>query len=938
MEGLGSDAALGDAAAGEEATDEVPPGLGEEDFPGFPADHCPAELPDLGSHHSALADVLKQRPALYGEVRERTTARGVGLARCIKTGIDNRGHPMVKTIGLVAGDADCYDVFRELFDPVIAQHMASPVPEPQVIGFPGEGSGIGQVDGSERFIVGVEIRMSRCLKDFRFPPAMSREDFGAVESRLAGALLQLPPPWQGSYYPLRGSSSFPEIPGGMDKVDEVVLNSRGLLFEAPDSAQRLCTGAGRHWPHGRGIFANQKKDLCVWINELEHVRVMMKRPGDSLEDTYQELVGFFEGFEHALKDGRDNGTDQTAFALSRRLGYLNTNPTNLGSGLHASVTVNLPLLANTQGEALGSKWARWCSKQRVQVRSVDYMFPGRLELSAGDPLDRSPVLVLRRLSKVAAVFIQMELRLEAGHPIDDLAGQDIDLGLGGDDAVVRPATGGAPPKTIEVSSALAVGDDAAATAAILFEGILASVVRDLSTPAGVFSVDIAEEVKEAVPFRPNSVLTEPSRPDTGCSAWTVNASSNASVNAQHAEDMVATMIEVEMVTAVEAASPQAIKSAGMKVVEEEPAPELTELLLKAQQALVQANNDGTLDRALEEVVRFKDQEQQRRPVAAQMAKGAEATTLPDEFELPAVPEEVPTCSSVNMSALRSRTCQALLRASRDGSLEKTLDEMVPEPEVDELRGRLASTLFGLVDAGELMGRFEESLGQQSPEAPAPVAVADGADQAPDTLAPAARAAVAAADVGAAAVKAEVRPVVPHVPVAPPLGKKMPMGAAGFRRGRMAHWLLQAVSERDRRIGELTALVRETEVRLIQQDEHCRHIEDLVAATRGDLAHVELDIEWHRRALEAAEGRTAELMAGQRKLRDELDVRRHEIKRVELDSLPAGVLASPYTARSDLSTITGGTTWSSFTLQSPRPQPVGAVLEPLPTAPWRGDQR
>ena len=30
------------------------------------------------------------------------------------------GHPMIKTVGMVAGDDECYELFKELFDPVIS--------------------------------------------------------------------------------------------------------------------------------------------------------------------------------------------------------------------------------------------------------------------------------------------------------------------------------------------------------------------------------------------------------------------------------------------------------------------------------------------------------------------------------------------------------------------------------------------------------------------------------------------------------------------------------------------------------------------------------------------------------------------------------------------------------------------------------------------------
>jgi len=38
------------------------PGLGDDEYPGFPADKTPDEMPDLTNHSSFMADVLKSNP------------------------------------------------------------------------------------------------------------------------------------------------------------------------------------------------------------------------------------------------------------------------------------------------------------------------------------------------------------------------------------------------------------------------------------------------------------------------------------------------------------------------------------------------------------------------------------------------------------------------------------------------------------------------------------------------------------------------------------------------------------------------------------------------------------------------------------------------------------------------------------------------------------
>merc|ERR1719233_1334549 len=86
----------------------------------YPSDQCPEFLGDLSKHENFMAQVFKQFPELYDELKQRKTSLGVSLAKCIKTGMDNPSHPHIKTVGLVAGDEECFTVFKELFDPVIA--------------------------------------------------------------------------------------------------------------------------------------------------------------------------------------------------------------------------------------------------------------------------------------------------------------------------------------------------------------------------------------------------------------------------------------------------------------------------------------------------------------------------------------------------------------------------------------------------------------------------------------------------------------------------------------------------------------------------------------------------------------------------------------------------------------------------------------------------
>lgn len=49
-------------------------------------------------------------PAVYAALCDRSTPNGFTLDQAIQTGVDNPGHPFIKTVGLVAGDEESYEV------------------------------------------------------------------------------------------------------------------------------------------------------------------------------------------------------------------------------------------------------------------------------------------------------------------------------------------------------------------------------------------------------------------------------------------------------------------------------------------------------------------------------------------------------------------------------------------------------------------------------------------------------------------------------------------------------------------------------------------------------------------------------------------------------------------------------------------------------------
>ena len=49
-------------------------------------------------------------PTIYAKLRNKMPPNGYTLDQCIQTGVDNPGHPFIKTVGMVAGDEEAYEV------------------------------------------------------------------------------------------------------------------------------------------------------------------------------------------------------------------------------------------------------------------------------------------------------------------------------------------------------------------------------------------------------------------------------------------------------------------------------------------------------------------------------------------------------------------------------------------------------------------------------------------------------------------------------------------------------------------------------------------------------------------------------------------------------------------------------------------------------------
>jgi creatine kinase len=190
-----------------------------------------------------MAEVLRANPAIYAILKNKQTKKGVTLASCIKTGMDNKGHPMIKTVGMTAGDEECYETFKELFDPVIdIRHggYAADAKHPTDLDV-SKLSGT-TIDPSGKYVISTRVRTGRSIRGLRLPPTCTQLERREVERVMSKALLGLSGELKGDYYPLAQSNSYIPKPGGMTLEEEDKMREEHFLFQEPDSTLLLSSG------------------------------------------------------------------------------------------------------------------------------------------------------------------------------------------------------------------------------------------------------------------------------------------------------------------------------------------------------------------------------------------------------------------------------------------------------------------------------------------------------------------------------------------------------------------------------------------------------------------------------------------------------------------------------------------------------------------------
>ena len=162
-------------------------------------------------------------------------------------------------------------------------------------------------------VLSTRVRIARNLKDYPFPARLNEAGKNEVNALVRDALLT-------------GDAA--------KDYDYVAMNTLSQTQCVSLAEKHLISPEFASDSAGRALILSKDEDVSIMLCEEDHVRVQVIYPGLSLQEAYDKANEIDETLAAKL-----------SIAFDPRLGYLTQCPTNLGTGLRASVMLHLPALA-----------------------------------------------------------------------------------------------------------------------------------------------------------------------------------------------------------------------------------------------------------------------------------------------------------------------------------------------------------------------------------------------------------------------------------------------------------------------------------------------------------------------------------------------------------------------------------------------------------------
>lgn len=165
-------------------------------------------------------------------------------------------------------------------------------------------------------VISSRLRVARNLADFQFCSKATESERREIEATLKRCALSIDVGEPLEYFDV----------ASLSQLDRLFLVERQLI------SREHANGEGC-----RGAAIAPREDISLMINEEDHLRIQCIRSGYSIRQCWEIVDRVDDCIEEHVR-----------YAFSEEFGYLTACPTNVGTGIRASVMLHLPALAMTK--------------------------------------------------------------------------------------------------------------------------------------------------------------------------------------------------------------------------------------------------------------------------------------------------------------------------------------------------------------------------------------------------------------------------------------------------------------------------------------------------------------------------------------------------------------------------------------------------------------
>ena len=244
-------------------------------------------------------------------------------------------------------------------------------------------------------VMSSRVRLARNLAGFPFATKATEEQKAEIVGRVRAASEALPLGRRRYFVELAAIGG--GVSGGGDRRDAKEREiDRGLLHERHLISSELEKGRGP-----RGVAFGSDERVSVMVNEEDHLRLQAIRSGLDLDVALEDARALDRTLEGVVP-----------YAFSETYGYLTACPTNVGTGMRASVMLHLPSLVSAQEM---NRVFQAAARTGLTVRG----FYGEGTKAMGDfyqisnqvTLGQSEEDILRKLSRMLPTFLEYERKV-----------------------------------------------------------------------------------------------------------------------------------------------------------------------------------------------------------------------------------------------------------------------------------------------------------------------------------------------------------------------------------------------------------------------------------------------------------------------------------------------------------------------------------------------